>query len=97
MVPSREEFVSRMALRSRDEALMDVPTKLRREEFASRTALSRNDAALRGVPMEPLGGEFVSRMALKGETVQPRGMYQGSRSNGVGMIIAPPKLSLILI
>jgi hypothetical protein len=36
-------------------------------------------------------------MALKGETVQPRGMYQRSCSNGVGMIIAPPKLSLILI
>jgi hypothetical protein len=30
-------------------------------------------------------------MALKGETVQPRGMYQRSRSNGVGMIIAPPQ------
>jgi hypothetical protein len=67
MVPSKEEFASRMERRWRRSSavLWDVPIKLRREECVSHMERSVNDAVLWDVPIKLRREEFVSRMAQK--------------------------------
>jgi hypothetical protein len=72
--PRREEFVSRMALRRRenDAVMRDALTEPGREEYVSRTAQrgSINGAASRGVAPMPKKQDFVRGIATQ-QTIQP--------------------------